>query len=299
MRLGTIRTDDGTRPVAFDGGAAVDLISIEPQLPRELKAILEGGADALEVVSRAIDSGRGRIAVENAAIEPPILKPDKFIAIGLNYADHIAEVGRAVPEFPVVFSKWTSCIVGPYADVERPVLSDALDYEGELGIVIGTRCRHVSRERAHEVVAGYVIINDYSIRDYQLRTPQYDIGKSFDTTGAIGPWIVTADEIDPHDLKIETIVNGEVRQSSNTSNLVFDCFDQIELLSGVATLQPGDIIATGTPGGVGNAMSPKQYLAPGDVVRVEVEGIGAIENRVVAEPTPPFVSTRFDATAKA
>jgi 2-keto-4-pentenoate hydratase/2-oxohepta-3-ene-1,7-dioic acid hydratase in catechol pathway len=150
--------------------------------------------------------------------------------------------------------------------------------------VIGRRCRHVPRSLAHEVIAGYVVINDYSVRDVQLRTSQWALGKSFDTHGVIGPWIVTADELDPHAPPIRTLVNGEVRQKSNTSNLIFDCFAQVELLSSICTLEPGDVVATGTPGGVG--MASERYLVPGDRVRVEIDGIGAIENRIVQENPP-------------
>jgi 2-keto-4-pentenoate hydratase/2-oxohepta-3-ene-1,7-dioic acid hydratase in catechol pathway len=180
-----------------------------------------------------------------------------------------------------------SCVVGPYDDVQRPVVSDALDYEGELAFVIGRRCRHVPRERAHEVIAGYLVANDVSVRDYQVRTTQWTLGKSFDTHGVLGPWLVTSDEVDPAaGLELRTLVNGELRQHSSTANLIFDCFELVEFLSAVCTLEPGDVIATGTPGGVAAFMEPRQWLVPGDVVRVEIEGIGAIENRIVAEPEP-------------
>jgi len=152
-----------------------------------------------------------------------------------------------------------------------------------MGFVIGRRCRHVPRERAHEVIGGYVVINDVSVRDCQLRTSQWTLGKSFDTHGVVGPWIVTGDEIDPHAANIRTRLNGEVRQDSNTRELIFDCFDQVALLSSICTLEPGDIVATGTPAGVGQHARPPRFLVPGDVVRVEIDGIGAIENRVVAE----------------
>jgi 2-keto-4-pentenoate hydratase/2-oxohepta-3-ene-1,7-dioic acid hydratase in catechol pathway len=230
-----------------------------------------------------IEAGGNRSPLELSRLASPVASPGKFFAIGLNYADHIAETGAEAPKFPNVFAKMPSCVAGPYDEVQLPSVSDQLDYEGELGFVIGTRCRHVSRQRASEVIAGYVVINDYSVRDYQMRTSQWILGKSFDTHGVIGPWLVTADEIaDPHTLPIRTLVNGELRQSSNTSNLIFDCFDAVELLSSVCTLEPGDVVATGTPGGVG--MATGTFLAPGDVVRVEIDGIGAIENRIVPEP---------------
>jgi 2-keto-4-pentenoate hydratase/2-oxohepta-3-ene-1,7-dioic acid hydratase in catechol pathway len=278
MRLATRRHEDGhTTAVAIDGDEVIDL----GELGADAAAVFAAGPDALQQAQERIARG-GRMRLGDITLDSPVLHPQKFLAVGLNYADHVAESGVETPEFPTVFAKMPSCVAGPYDDVLRPSVSDKLDYEGELGFVIGTRCKHVSRDRAHEVIAGYTIINDVSVRDFQLRTSQWVVGKSFDTHGPIGPWIVTPDEVDPHTLAIRTIVNGEVRQSSNTSNLIFDCFAQVELLSSAMTLEPGDVVATGTPGGVGIASDT--FLAPGDVVRVEIEGIGAIENRVVDEP---------------
>ena len=283
MKLASIRIDAGVSAAAVVGDEVVDLRAADPSLPADMKELLAGGAATLAQVRRAVDSGRARRPLAAVALAAPVSSPSKFFAVGLNYADHVAESGQPTPEHPTVFSKMTSCVVGPYDDVERPVVSDALDYEGELGFVIGTRCRHVPREHAADVIAGYVVINDVSVRDYQLRTPQWTLGKSFDTHGVVGPWIVTSDELDPHALDIRTTVNGEVRQQSNTRHLIFDCFAQVELLSSVCTLEPGDIVATGTPGGVGIASQPPRWLAPGDVVRVEIESIGAVENRIVQE----------------
>ena len=214
----------------------------------------------------------------------PILRPPKFLAIGLNYADHVAEAGLEAPKVPTVFNKQSTCVTGPNADVHLPRISAALDYEGELGFVIGTRCRHVPKQRAHEVIAGYLVVNDVSVRDWQLRIPTWTMGKSFDTHGPLGPWLTTADEIDPSGLRLRTFVNGELRQDSNTKHLIFDCAAIVEHLSTAFTLEPGDVVATGTPGGVGIAMKPPRLLKVGDVVRVEIEGLGALENRVVAEP---------------
>jgi 2-keto-4-pentenoate hydratase/2-oxohepta-3-ene-1,7-dioic acid hydratase in catechol pathway len=184
-----------------------------------------------------------------------------------------------------VFVKLQNCVNGPHDPIWRPRVSDKLDYEGELGFVVGTRCRHVPAERAHEVIAGYTVINDVSVRDYQRRTTQFTLGKSFDTHGVIGPWIVTGDEVgDPHNLHITTTVNGEVRQDSNTKHLIFDCYALVAALSEVVTLEPGDVVATGTSSGVAAAMKPPRWLVPGDVVRIEIEGIGAIENTIVQEP---------------
>jgi 2-keto-4-pentenoate hydratase/2-oxohepta-3-ene-1,7-dioic acid hydratase in catechol pathway len=295
MKLASIRTDAGVSAAAVVGDEVVDLRAADPSLPADMKELLASGAATLAQVRRAVDSGRARRPLAAVALAAPVSSPSKFLAVGLNYADHVAESGQPTPEHPTVFSKMPSCVVGPYDDVERPVVSDALDYEGELGFVIGTRCRHVPRERAADVIAGYVVINDVSVRDYQLRTPQWTLGKSFDTHGVVGPWIVTSDELDPHALDIRTTVNGDVRQQSNTRHLIFDCYAQVELLSSVCTLEPGDIVATGTPGGVGIALQPPRWLQPGDVVRVEIESIGAVENRIVQEQ--PVHTERRAATA--
>jgi 2-keto-4-pentenoate hydratase/2-oxohepta-3-ene-1,7-dioic acid hydratase in catechol pathway len=215
------------------------------------------------------------------------VQPRKYLAIGLNYADHIAESGLQAPEVPFFFNKHVTCVVGPGAEAHMPRVSNLLDYEGELAIVIGRRCRHVAVEQAAGVIAGYTIADDVSVRDWQLRTPTMTIGKSFDTHGPLGPWIVTADELgDPHDLGIRTFVNGEQRQNGNTGEMVFNCFEQVAHLSEAFTLEPGDVIATGTPAGVGVARQPfpEGLLKVGDVVRIEIDGIGALENIVVGEP---------------
>ncbi len=285
MKLASLKSEGGTGTsvVAVLDDEVVDLSTALPESPSDVAGLFELGPSAVDQVRAVIEAGGNRSPLELSRLASPVASPGKFFAIGLNYADHIAETGAEAPKFPNVFAKMPSCVAGPYDEVQLPSVSDQLDYEGELGFVIGTRCRHVSRERASEVIAGYVVINDYSVRDYQMRTSQWILGKSFDTHGVIGPWLVTADEIaDPHTLPIRTLVNGELRQSSNTSNLIFDCFDAVELLSSVCTLEPGDVVATGTPGGVG--MATGTFLAPGDVVRVEIDGIGAIENRIVPEP---------------
>lgn len=291
MNLATVRRSDGTLTTALIvGDEVVDLPAADPSLPKEMAALLatsllDGADQGRDKLRAAADSGKARLPLGAVTLEAPVQRPGKFLAVGLNYADHIAETGAAIPEYPTVFAKASSSVNGPYADVLRPVISSQLDYEGELGFVIGRRCRHVDRAHAPAVIAGYVIINDYSVRDIQLRTSQWTLGKSFDTHGVIGPWIVTPEDIDPHSLPLRTTVNGELRQSSNTSNLIFDCYAQVEILSSICTLEPGDVIATGTPGGVG--MATGQYLMPGDTVRVEIEGIGAVENRVVQEVERP------------
>jgi 2-keto-4-pentenoate hydratase/2-oxohepta-3-ene-1,7-dioic acid hydratase in catechol pathway len=195
------------------------------------------------------------------------------------------------PEFPTYFNKQTSCVNGPYDPVYRPHVSGKLDYEGELGFVIGQRCHNVPREEAHKVIAGFVIVNDISVRDWQFRAKTMTLGKSFDTHGPFGPWIVTADEIaDPHNLDVKTWVSGDLRQSFNTSDQIIDVYAQVEVLSTAFTLMPGDVISTGTGSGVGVKMDPRGYMQIGDVVRVEIEGIGYIENTIVAEPGEAFKS---------
>jgi 2-keto-4-pentenoate hydratase/2-oxohepta-3-ene-1,7-dioic acid hydratase in catechol pathway len=234
-----------------------------------------------------LDPYRGdRHPLEDVRLLAPV-RPRKFLGIGLNYADHIEESGMQAPEFPVFFNKQVTCVVGPGDDVHMPRVSNLLDYEGELAIVIGERCRHVPEEDAPEVIAGYTIANDISVRDWQLRTPTMTLGKSFDTHGPLGPWVVTADELgDPHALSIKTWVNDELRQDGSTSEMIYDCFQQVAHLSEAFTLEPGDVIATGTPAGIGAVRQPfpEGLLKVGDTVRVEIEGIGTLENTVIEEP---------------
>ncbi|MBV8992076.1 MAG: fumarylacetoacetate hydrolase family protein [Solirubrobacterales bacterium] len=252
----------------FDAGAG----------PR--RGVLEDGY----VVERA--NGGEHYPLDQVRLLAPV-QPRKFLAIGLNYADHIAESGMEAPGYPVFFNKQITCVVGPDEDVHMPRVSSLLDYEGELAVVIAARCRHVRVERAHEVIAGYTIANDVSVRDWQIRTPTMTMGKSFDTHGPLGPWVVTPDELgDPHQLPIRTYVNGELRQDGNTGEMIYDCFQQIAHLSAAFTLEPGDVIATGTPAGIGAARQPfpQGLLTVGDVVRVQIDGIGELRNTVVEEP---------------
>ena len=268
------------------GDDVVD-VAVVGDLPPDPVAALASGPETLRALSVAVAGGAPGVPLADVRLLAPVARPPKFFAIGLNYADHVAEARLETPEFPVVFTKLPTCVAGPHDDVQRPLVSDQLDYEGELGFVIGRRCRHVPRERAADAIAGYVAVNDVSVRDWQTRTPQWTLGKSFDTHGPFGPWLVTPDEVgDPHALDIRTWVNGELRQHSNTRHLIHDCYALVELLSTVCTLEPGDVVATGTPSGVGMLMDPPRLLRAGDVVRVEIERIGAIENRVVDEPSP-------------
>src|SRR5207248_8239606 len=208
-------------------------------------------------------------------------RPRKYLAIGLNYADHVAESGLQAPEVPFFFNKQVTCVVGPGADVHMPRVSKLLDYEGELAIVIARRCRHVSVEQTPEVIAGYTIANDLSVRDWQLRTPTMTIGKSFDSHGPLGPWIVTADELgDPHNLHISLRVNGVAKQDSSTRFMVFRIPRIIKELSTGVALEAGDVVLTGTPEGVGFARKPPEFLKVGDVMEAEIEKIGVLRNTV-------------------
>jgi len=282
MKLATFTHQDRTRIGVVSDDGILDLAAADPSLPVDLSELLAAGAPAMARVRTLAAAPGTRIALDRAHLEAPVPRPRKFLAIGLNYVDHIAETGRPAPDFPVFFNKQTSCVTGPYDPIVRPRVSTALDYEGELGFVIGKRCRHVPRERAREVIAGYLVVDDVSVRDWQFRAPTLTLGKSFDTHGPIGPWIVTPDEVgDPHALELRCWVNGELRQHSNTRHLIFDCLAMVETLSTVFTLEPGDIVSTGTPSGVG--LPTQNWLVPGDVVRVEIERIGTIENEVVDE----------------
>lgn len=285
MKLCTFLQDGSARIGVVTDDGVVDLSLAAPELPREMTALLAAGQSALQRAASAASNATSRLVLESVRLAAPIARPPKFVAIGLNYADHVAEAGIEAPKLPTVFNKQATCVTGPNDPVWMPRISHVLDYEGELGFVIGKRCRHVPRDRAHEVIAGYLVVNDVTIRDWQLRMPTWTMGKSFDTHGPIGPWITTADEVgDPHGLRLRTWVNDELRQDSNTKQLIFDCYALVAHLSDGFTLEPGDVIATGTPGGVGIAMKPPKLLVVGDRVRVEIEGLGALDNTVVAEP---------------
>lgn len=284
MKLATFAEGGRTRIGVVEDARIADVTAVDPSIPADMAAFLKTGAAGRAALQRALATAPRRPLAE-VRLEAPVPRPGKFLAVGLNYADHIKELGAETPKFPSTFAKMSSCIGGPYDPVQRPRVSDSLDYEGELALVIGRRCRHVPRERALEVVAGYMVVNDFTVREWVTLTPQVVIPKSFDTHGPCGPWMTTADAVpDPQALSIRTTVNGELRQNSSTAEMTFGCADLIALLSQGLTLEPGDVITTGTPPGVGEGFSPKRYLQPGDVVRVEVEGLGHVENRVVAEP---------------
>jgi 2-keto-4-pentenoate hydratase/2-oxohepta-3-ene-1,7-dioic acid hydratase in catechol pathway len=265
----------------IEGDEVIDLSA--SGLPAEPAAALgEAGRGRLEEFA----AGAPRLPLADLQLLAPAV-PRKYLGIALNYAEHIAEMGMEAPEVPVFFNKQVSCVVGPGAEVHMPKVSTLLDYEAELALVIGKRCRHIPVERAHEVIAGYTCANDLSVRDWQGRAQTMTIGKSFDTHGPLGPWLVTPEEIgDPQDLRIRCFVDGELRQDASTAEMVFDCFQQVSHLSEACTLEPGDVIATGTPSGVGIGRKPirENVLHVGETVRVEIERIGELANPVVEEP---------------
>lgn len=282
MKLVTFTHQQATRIGLVQGDSVVDLAAAAPDLPREMVAFLEAGDPALEAAGAADGPTLPLAAVH---LESPVLRPPKILAVGLNYADHIAETGMDTPKHPMIFNKQATSANPPCDGIHLPRASDKLDYEGELGVVIGKRCRHVPRDRATEVIAGYTVVDDVSVRDWQVRVPTMTMGKSFDTHCPLGPALVTSDEIsDPHGLDIRTWVNGELRQSSNTKQLIFDAFTLVEHLSTAFTLEPGDVIPTGTPGGIGAAMKPPSFLVAGDVVKIAISELGEIENAVIEEP---------------
>lgn len=251
----------------------IDLIARWAELKERVAVLLDAPAD---------------VTVDEVHLLAPVPRPGKALAIGLNYIEHVNEniIGesRTVPDHQIWFPKLANAINGPFDSIVLPRISSMTDYEAEMVAIIGQRCRHVPRERAHEVVFGYCVGNDVSVRDIQKRTSQWTLGKSFDTHAPFGPWITTADEVgDPHGLEIQCLVNGEVRQHSNTRLMIHKVWDQIAQLTQVMTLEPGDVIFTGTCSGVGAAFNPPKFLKAGDTVRVEIESLGAIVARCVDE----------------
>ncbi len=291
LKLATFSSGGDTRIGVVVEDQIVDLSLAAPDLPADMAAFLAAGEAALLDARSAADRGMHSARLSEIRLHAPVTRPPKVLGIGLNYSEHIAEVGTQTPDFPRFFNKQSTCVVGPFDPIHLPRDSDELDYEGELGIVIGRRCRHVPEAEAHRVIAGFVVGNDVSARDWQRKSGTVTLGKSFDTHGPLGPWIVTPDEVmDPHQLDLRTWVNGELRQSSNTRFLIHDCYKQVAILSSVFTLEPGDVIFTGTPAGVGAGFTPPKYLSPGDTVRIEIERIGTIENSVIEEPMSTEVS---------
>lgn len=287
MKLVTYTFQGKTSVGKVEGDQVVDLVKAYPGAPETILGILQGGEAVLSRLAAIRPEDTATVPLSDVKLEAPVQHPQKFMAIGLNYRDHVEEIlkrGGKAPEHQMWFNKNVSCINGPYDPINLPKVSGALDYEGELGVVIGKRCKNVSEDDALLAVGGYLVINDVTCRDWQRKTTQWTLGKSFDTHGPIGPWLVTADEIpDPHALEMRLFVNGDLRQKTSTGGMVYDIAAQIAHLSTVMTLVPGDIIATGTCSGAGFGFTPPRFLQIGDVVRVEIDRIGHIQNEVVAE----------------
>ncbi|RZI50139.1 FAA hydrolase family protein [Aeribacillus pallidus] len=307
MKLITFTEQGITRIGAIEDGKVIDLHAAfekklesegklrfkqiaEAYVPADMNGFLQGGKESLDYAKEAVafalkhEKYKGKQLVfskEDVKVEAPVPSPGKMICVGHNYREHILEMGREIPPYPVVFAKFANTVIGPEDDIPHYPISDQLDYEAEFAFVIGKRARNVSQAEALDYVAGYTIVNDVTYRDLQRRTLQWLQGKTVDGSAPMGPWLVTTDELsDPSGLEVVLTVNGEERQRSNTKNLVFSVQYLVEFLSGLMTLEPGDVILTGTPGGVGVARDPQVFLKDGDVVRIEIDGIGALENKV-------------------
>ncbi|MFB4159702.1 fumarylacetoacetate hydrolase family protein [Geomicrobium sp. JSM 1781026] len=272
-----------------EGKVRSELIA-EAYIPADMEGFIEGSDDSLSKAKESITYALSKDAAykhplihafDSVKIDAPVRKPGKIICVGHNYREHIKEMGRELPENPVVFAKFANTITGPQDDIPHYPISDQLDYEAEFAFVVGKKTRNVSREDALEHVAGYTIANDVTYRDIQRRTLEWLQGKTVEGSLPLGPWLVTSDELDnPSGLDVRLTVNGEERQKTNTSNFVFDVQELIEFLSNLMTLEPGDVVLTGTPGGVGVARDPQTFLTDGDVVRIEIDKVGVLENKV-------------------
>lgn len=250
----------------------------------DLSDALLAGDEAVASLSEFLLQGES-IVIEDVDHLPPIIAPSKIVCIGLNYRDHTNETGSVQPDYPTIFSRFASSLVGHRQPIVRPKVSTNLDYEGEIAIVIGKGGRAIPKAAALDHVFGYSLFNDATLRDYQLRTPQWTIGKNFDGTGAFGPYIVTAGDLPPgaKGLKLQTVLNGEIVQESNTDELIFDVATLIETISEVMTLSPGDLIVSGTPSGVGLARKPPLWMKPGDTCIVTADGLGSLRNPITDE----------------
>jgi acylpyruvate hydrolase len=274
----------------LEGDEVVDLSGVASDFPTDVAELLRADPCALSAASAKVPARAIRLPVDTVQFLPPTQCAGKIICLGLNYADHAAEGGQQKPSYPVVFFRATSSLVGHRAPLIRPGCSQQLDFEGELVAMVGRRARHVARKDAHAVIAGYSVFNDASIRDYQFKTPQWTIGKNFDGTGGFGPGFVPADRLPPgaKGLRIETRLNGDVVQSADTSDMIFDVAETVALICEAITLEPGDLLVMGTPSGVGVARKPPLWMKPGDICEVEIEGVGLLSNPVEQERATAF-----------
>jgi 2-keto-4-pentenoate hydratase/2-oxohepta-3-ene-1,7-dioic acid hydratase in catechol pathway len=283
MKLASFDTGSGASIGVVEGDEVLDVRRVAPHLSPRLVDILAAGAAGLEAV-RAAARTAPRLKIADVRLRAPIARPGKILGIGLNYLDHARETGREPPTTQMWFNKQATSVNDPFGEVLMPVVSTALDYEVELVVVIGRSGRHVPRARAHEIIAGYMVGCDYSVRDWQRATPTMIMGKGFDTHAPAGPWITTPDEAgDVAKLGLRCLVNGETRQDSRVGDMIFDVPAQIEHLTKAFTLEPGDLIFTGTPAGVGVAHAPPKFVKVGDRVRCEIDGLGVIEQVIGAE----------------
>ena len=286
MRLATITSELGGRLHVKGRSGYVDVATESGHAElTSMQALLDAGAAGFDLV-RSLESRDGKEFGEDS-MGAAVPSPRRILCLGLNYAEHALEGGREVPNWPESFVRGSGSVCGPYADLVRPTFTSGFDYEGELGIVIGEGGRYISAENAFAAIAGYVVLNDASARDWQRAGSQWTPGKNFDGSMPIGPEMVTIDELDARDLALTTTLNGQIMQSARTSQMIVDIASSIEFFSSFTTLSPGDVIATGTPGGVGFARNPPVWLEAGDVIEVSIEGIAGTRNRVVAEQGAP------------
>ena len=299
MRFAAFRQNGVAGLAAAEGGGPFrGYAATDSQYPGSLAGLVAGGSKRLLAAGQALLTG-AEIDLATVELPPPLPAPPKIICMGLNYADHSAESGFEVPDYPTVFGRFASSLIGHRAPIVRPRVSEQLDYEGEFVAVIGRGGRDIPKARALEHVIAYSLFNDASIRDYQFKAPQWTVGKNFDSTGAFGPYLVTADELPPgcQGLGLQTRLNGDVVQSASTNELVFDVATLVSVLSEAFTLEPGDIIVTGTPSGVGLARKPPLWMRPGDVCEVELEGLGILRNPVADHAAVAGAPTRKHAAA--
>lgn len=279
-------TSGGKKGLAVAGADGVfhGFFEANSEYPGSPGSLIAKGSEALDTAAAVLKNGPV-INLNQVQLLPPIQTPGKIICVGLNYVDHSLESGFTPPSYPTIFTRFTSSLIGAGSPIIRPKASTQLDYEGEMVVVIGTGGRHIAEADALKHVIGYSIFNDASIRDYQMKSPQWTVGKNFDATGAFGPWLVTADELPPGGtgLHLQTRLNGTVVQDASTSDMIFSAAKLIAILSEALTLSPGDIIVSGTPAGVGFARKPQLYMKHGDVCEIEIEGIGVLRNTVVDE----------------
>lgn len=285
MRLVTFARDGAARTGVRRGDSIVDLAAAAPDLPGDWPAIFAAGALGRVAAAAKGAAGNALVPAKSVSLLPPIPRPPKILCIGLNYRSHAEETGMAIPTYPIVFPRWPTSVVGHDAPIVRPAASGQFDFEAELAIVIGKAGRHIPLAKALDHVAGYSVFNDGSLRDYQFKSSQWAMGKNFDASGSLGPDIVTADELPPGaaGLRIMCRLNGETLQDGNTDDMIFDTATLISTMSEVMTLEPGDVIPTGTPPGVGFTRKPPVWMKPGDVCEIEIEKIGTLRNPVVAE----------------